>query len=76
MNRDENLELLQLLEEKARRKRYNKLLHYKPYAKQVEFHNLSSKYKQRCLGAGNQLGKTVSGSMEAAYHATGLYPEN
>jgi len=74
MNRAESLELLQLLEEKARRKRYNKLLHYKPYAKQIEFHNLSSKYKQRCLGAGNQLGKSLCGSMEAAYHATGLYP--
>jgi len=48
---------------------------YKPYAKQKEFHAAGGEYPERCLGAGNQLGKTLSGSMEAAIHATGLYPD-
>lgn len=48
---------------------------YKPYRKQVEFHKQGLNFSERCLGAGNQLGKTYCGSMEAAYHATGLYPD-
>lgn len=55
--------------------RTNKLMFYKPYAKQIEFHKAGAKYPERCLGAGNQLGKTLCGSMEMAYHLTGLYPE-
>jgi len=53
----------------------NQMYFYKPYPKQKQFHADSLKYNQRCMGAGNQLGKTLAGSMEAAYHATGLYPD-
>lgn len=53
----------------------NKLLFYKPYAKQREFHAVGADMAERCMGAGNQLGKTWCGSMEAAYHVTGLYPD-
>lgn len=46
---------------------------YKPYDKQIEFHNNSN--RERLFLAGNQLGKTVSGAAEVAYHLTGLYPD-
>jgi phage terminase large subunit-like protein len=53
----------------------NQCYFYKPYQKQKDFHAQGLRYSERCLGAGNQLGKTYCGSMEAAYHATGLYPD-
>ena len=53
----------------------NKLLNYEPYAKQREFHNAGSTKRERCFLAANQSGKTLSAGMEAAYHATGLYPD-
>ena len=46
---------------------------YKPSSKQLAFH--ANMAPERCLMAGNQLGKTLAGSMEFAYHATGLYPD-
>lgn len=64
-----------MLEEAAKRKRENRLLSYKPYAKQCEFHAAGKEYRERMFLAGNQLGKTLSAGNEAAYHATGLYPE-
>ena len=66
---------LELLREKERRIKYNKLKHYKPYQKQVDFHNLGDSMTERCMMAGNQQGKSLAGSMEAAMHATGLYPD-
>jgi len=55
--------------------RTNKIMFYEPYAKQREFHSAGKDYPERCLGAGNQLGKTLCGRMEMSYHLTGLYPE-
>ena len=55
-------------------KRNASILFYKPYPKQREFHEAGTDYAERCLGAGNQIGKTLAGGNEAAYHATGLYP--
>lgn len=52
-----------------------KLSSYSPYSKQAEFHAAGAKYRERLLRAGNQLGKTLAGSAEAAYHLTGKYPE-
>jgi len=49
---------------------------YAPYAKQIEFHRLGSEYPERCFMAGNQTGKSYSGTMEDAYHSTGLYPDD
>lgn len=63
------------LTEKVRRRRTNRLAEYSPYAKQSAFHATGAVYRERLLRAGNQLGKTLAGSAEAAYHATGLYPE-
>jgi len=46
---------------------------YRPYPKQKEFHGIYA--RERLLAAGNQLGKTIAGSMEMAMHLTGLYPD-
>jgi phage terminase large subunit-like protein len=48
---------------------------YRPYIKQKEFHAAGASHSERAMGAGNQLGKTLAGSMEVAMHATGLYPD-
>ncbi len=76
MGKPEKIELINLLEEKARRRKYNAIRGYKPYPKQKLFHKLMEGVSERALGAGNQLGKTLAGSMEWAYHATGLYPDD
>jgi phage terminase large subunit-like protein len=54
-----------------------KLADYQPYAKQRAFHTVGADLtvRERLLVAGNQLGKTVAGSFEAAMHLTGLYPD-
>lgn len=48
---------------------------YKPYPKQAEFHKLGATKSERLLLAGNQLGKTLAGAAEAAFHLTGQYPD-
>lgn len=53
-----------------------KLFRYRPYSKQREFHANGLTHRERLLMAGNQLGKTIAGSMEAGMHATGLYPDD
>jgi len=55
----------------------NQLADYKPYAKQLAFHRSGADdgVRERLLIAGNQLGKTFSGSFEAAMHLTGIYPD-
>lgn len=53
----------------------NKLALYRPYPKQMEFHQAGATYRERLLQAANQVGKTWSCGMEVAYHATGLYPD-
>jgi phage terminase large subunit-like protein len=52
----------------------NKSQLYQPYPKQVDFHQASDGFRERLFMAGNQLGKTLAGGMEVAYHATGVYP--
>lgn len=69
--------LAMALNEKAKRKAQRKLLAYKPYPKQREFHAAGAdpKVRERLLKAGNQLGKTLAAAFEAAMHLTGLYPD-
>lgn len=64
-----------LLQEKANRKKQNRLADYKPYCKQKEFHAGGASHRERLLMAGNQLGKTLSAGAELAMHLTGNYPE-
>lgn len=58
-----------------RRLRTNRLRHYRPYAKQREFHAAGAKYRERLLMAANRFGKTQCGAAEAAIHLTGEYPD-
>lgn len=62
------------LEELKRLTRDYSLFLYEPYQKQIEFHNAGKEYDQRCLMAGNQLGKTYAAGCETSMHLTGLYP--
>jgi len=73
LDRKKTIEKIQILEEQKRRVKYNQLKLYSPYQKQIDFHHAYA--SERMLGAGNQTGKTYSGAREAAYHATGLYPD-
>src|SRR5215203_7203547 len=68
-------EIAKLLEAQTRRRDRSKLHRYEPYNKQLKFHADGLVHRERLLMAGNQLGKTYCGAAEAAYHATGDYPE-
>lgn len=46
---------------------------YQPHPKQLQFH--TSDKKIRLLCGGNRSGKTEAGTLEAVFHATGLYPD-
>ena len=61
-----------IAKELERRESTNRLERYAPYDYQKKFHN--AKATQRLLMAGNRVGKSFSGAMEIAYHATGKYP--
>jgi len=63
------------LQELKRLKRDFSLFGYEPYEKQKDFHAAGATVRQRCLMAGNQLGKTFAAGCETAMHLTGLYPE-
>ena len=67
--------LLALEKELEKRKSRNRLIDYRPYPKQLEFHRAGLDYRERLLMAGNQLGKTLAAGMETAMHLTGEYPE-
>ncbi len=56
-------------------RRRNRLRYYKPNKKQMQFHELGAKFKERLFMAMNQGGKTYSGAAELAMHATGRYPD-
>ena len=56
-----------------------KIEFYKPYPKQMEFHNASALVpkefvSERLLMASNQSGKTFAAGAETAMHLTGIYP--
>lgn len=72
---EERAELYELLQLKHRRRAENALAYYRPYAKQIEFHNAGAAFRERLFMAGNQLGKTLAGGAEVAMHLTGLYPD-
>lgn len=67
--------LTKLEQEWQRRRSFNRLAEYRPYAKQLDFHAAGAQYRERMLMAGNQLGKTLAASMEVAMHLTGRYPD-
>lgn len=76
-------EMLALLEEKARRRRYNLIHQLFPdegpfrrelYVKHTEFFRAGAQHKERLLLSGNRVGKTIAGGAEITYHLTGEYP--
>jgi phage terminase large subunit-like protein len=69
------LQALPNLREQHRRMLRQRLSSYRPYPKQREFHAAGAAHRERLFMAGNQLGKTLAGSMEWAMHLTGLYPD-
>src|SRR6266850_2890328 len=66
-------ERLKKLEELKKLKSEYRLLTYKPYPKQLRFHNL--KERERALFKANRAGGTYCGGMEVAMHLTGIYPQ-
>ena len=71
---------LKLTQEEARREvvdriKYNAVHFYRPYPKQFEFHAAGNGFRERLLMKGNQLGGTLAGASEVAFHATGEYPK-
>jgi len=65
----------ELQKELSRRQSENRLIDYRPYPKQAEFHAAGASHRQRLLMAANQVGKTWAAGFELAMHATGIYPE-
>ncbi len=70
------IETLKLAEERVRRAEENRLNLYRPYAKQLEFHEAGKGHGERMFMAGNQVGKTTAGAAEWAMHLTGRYPDD
>jgi phage terminase large subunit-like protein len=63
-----------LLAQQIKNQAENRLISYRPYAKQSGFHEAGALYRQRLLMAANQVGKTLAAGFELAMHATGQYP--
>jgi phage terminase large subunit-like protein len=78
----EKLELANLLEEKANRKKYNAIndifpdtgpLRRELYPKHMAFFDAGVEHRERLFMAGNRVGKTIAGGYEATCHLTGVY---
>lgn len=54
----------------------DKLSAYRPWPKQIEFHNAGINHRERLLRAINQVGKSYAGAAETAMHLTGRYSDN
>jgi phage terminase large subunit-like protein len=76
LSRDDLLKLDAKLKDLEAKKRFDQLGEYRPYEKQLQFHEFGVSFRERLLMAGNQNGKTYCGAAEAAYHLTGLYPDD
>lgn len=72
-------ELTALIQQLDREKQIHRLKYYKPYPKQLEFHNAQGRNglpaSEKLLMGGNQIGKTFCGGAEMAMHLTGMYPD-
>lgn len=71
---DDIAEALRIAEEYARVRSERRMDQYRPYPKQLEFHSMGARMRERLFIAGNQLGKTFGGANETAFHLTGEYP--
>jgi len=68
-------EALAALEGLDRHRTFRKLEYFRPYKKQAEFMRYGKSKRERLFMAGNQLGKSDTGSVETTYHLTGDYPK-
>lgn len=68
-------QLLEDMEEIAKRMKYRAKDFFEPYPKQARFFKMGATKRERLLSAGNQLGKTEAGAFECACHLTGEYPD-
>lgn len=78
LRKSERLVLIKALEfatERVRRALEDRLSLYRPYKKQISFHEAGSVHHERIFMAGNQVGKTTAGAAEWAIHLTGRYPD-
>ena len=85
LNLSEKRELLQLLEEKAKRAQQRKIDRYFPetgelrrelYSKHLRFFAAGKEARERCSLSANRVGKTESlGGYELVCHLTGQYPK-
>lgn len=78
------MNLSDLLQEKSRREKLNKLSTLYPesgplrrelYSKHLEFFKAGAIHQERAAIAGNRCGKTIMSCFETAVHLTGLYPK-
>lgn len=78
LNRREKVELLQLLEEKARREKEKAWLndYARLYPWQRKFNGATTEYHSCMLMAANQVGKSRTGCLIDAVHLTGDYPDD
>lgn len=67
---------LDLLEELDQHRRFHFFEFWKAFPKQKEFMDLGATMTERCLFAGNQVGKSDTGAYEATMHLTGVYPKD
>lgn len=83
LSREAKLQLLELLEEKRKREKYNRIRSLFPdtgefrrelYEKHCEFFTAGAYHSERLFMAGNRVGKTEAGGYELALHLTGEYP--
>lgn len=77
-------ELLQLLEAREKRLKYNLIETYfqetgecrrELYSKHLDFFKAGAKYRERAFIAANRTGKTLAGGYEMSLHLTGRYPD-
>ena len=68
INTKDGLQLLDTIRDEVRKR----LLYYKPYPKQLQFHN--DEVSERVLSGANRSGKSFSTCMETVMHCTGMYP--
>jgi phage terminase large subunit-like protein len=72
---EQKQELIELLEEKETRRKYNKLGWFEPYIWQKNLCNASEAHRQCLAMTANQIGKSTIGAYITACHLTGRYPE-
>lgn len=83
--RDPRIEILELIDERERRARFNKIARFYPdigplrrelYPKHMRVFEGGATCRERCMQGGNGTGKTEGvGAYEVTLHATGEYPD-